>query len=49
MREIMEDYLLKHDILQHEKDIDRIGLDIPVADLLGKSQLIAEEGGLFGS
>ena len=47
MREIMEDYLLKHDILQHEKNIDKIGLDIPVADLLRKSQLIAEEGGLI--
>lgn len=46
-KEIIRDYLLKHDILQHEKNIDKIGSCIPVADLLQKSRLIAKEGELI--
>ena len=44
---IIEDYLLKHDKLEHEKDIDEIGSRISVTDPLQKSQLLAEEGKLI--
>ena len=44
---LMEDYVLKHGILEHEKKIDELSSYIPVAEASQKGLLVAEKGELI--
>ena len=46
-KELIEDYFLKHEILEYEKKIDDLSSYISVADLSQKTQLIAKKGSLI--